>query len=86
MYPYIDDIIGLQNTAQAAAAFQTLQNLINILGLPTNPEKLVAPTSSMVCKGILFDIEAGLLQIPDKKLQEIKDLCLEWSNKTFASK
>ena len=36
--------------------------------------------------GILVDIEAGLLQSPDKKLEEIKDLCLEWSCKTFASK
>ena len=67
VYPYINDIIGLQNTAQAAAAFQTLQNHINSLGLPINPKKLVAPTSSMVCMGILVDIEASLLQIPDKK-------------------
>ena len=40
----------------------------------------------MVCMGILVDIKAGLLQIPDKKLQQIKDLCLEWSCQTFASK
>ena len=66
VYPYIDDIIGLQNTVHAAAAFQTLQNLINSLGLHINPKKLEAPTSSMVCIGILVDIEAGLLQIPDK--------------------
>ena len=41
VYPYIDDIIGLQNTAQAAAVFQTLQNFINSLGLPINLIKLV---------------------------------------------
>ena len=40
VYPYIDDIIGLQNTAQAAVAFQTLQNLINSLGLPINLKNL----------------------------------------------
>ena len=76
-YPYIDDIIGIQNKAQADVAFQTLQNLITSLGLPINPKKLVAPTSSMICMGILVDIEAGLLRIPDRKLQEIKDLCFE---------
>ena len=39
LYPYIDDIIGLQNTIHTAAAFQTLQNLINSLGLPINSKK-----------------------------------------------
>ena len=58
-------------------AFQTLQNLINSFGLPINLKKLVAPTSSMVCMGILVGIEASLLQIPDQKLKEIKDLCFQ---------
>ena len=49
VYPYIDDIIGIQDQARAEVAFQTLQNLIDNLGLPINAKKLVAPTKSMVC-------------------------------------
>ena len=33
VYPYIDDVVGLQNTGQAAVAFQTLQNLVSSLFL-----------------------------------------------------
>ena len=86
VYPYIDDIIGIQDEARAQVAFRTLQNLIDNLGLPINAKKLVAPTKSMVCMGILVDIEAGLLKIPDVKLHEIKNLCLQWACKTYATK
>ena len=40
VFPYIDDIIGVQSAVDAQRAFDTLKALVDNLGLPINPKKL----------------------------------------------
>ena len=41
---YLDDIIGVASPSTATSAFLSLNNLITMLGLPINADKLLAPT------------------------------------------
>ena len=86
VFPYIDDIIGVQSAVDAQRAFDTLKALVDNLGLPINPKKLVSPAKQVICMGILIDVENNILKIPDRKMAEIKSLCKKWAQKTTAIK
>ena len=64
VFPYIDDIIGIQSTVNAQKAFDTLKALVDNLGLPINPKKLVPRAKKVICMGILVDVEDNILKIP----------------------
>ena len=83
---YIDDIIGIQSAVNAQEAFDTLKALVDNLGLPINPKKLVPPAKKVICMGILVDVEDNILKIPDEKMAEIKSLCKQWAPKITATK
>ena len=86
VFPYIDDIIGVQSAVNAQKAFDTLKALVDNLGLPINPKKLVSPAKQVVCMGILVDVENNILRIPEEKMLEIKSLCNKWAYKTSATR
>ena len=86
VFPYIDDIIGVQSVVDAQKAFDTLKALADNLGLPINPKKLVPPAKQVVCMGILVDVENNILRIPEEKMLEIKSLCNKWAYKTSATR
>ena len=86
VFPYIDDIIGIQSAVNAQKAFDTLKALVDNLGLPINPKKLVPPAKKVICMGILVDVEDNILKIPDEKMAEIKSLCKQWTQKITATK
>ena len=67
-------------------AFQFLVNFLDQLGLTLNSKKLVSPTTSMVCLGILIDTENRTMSVPPEKLENIVKMCDEWQNKKFCSK
>ena len=56
------------------------------LGLKINPKKLVEPSTSVVCLGILINTEDRTMSIPPAKLQEIIQSCHEWHTKWLCSK
>ena len=86
LWNYIDDLIytGLPSTINQS--YQFLLSLLEELGLDISIEKLVAPATSVVCLGISIDTISRTISIPDQKLQEIKNLCLNWSHKAYCTK
>ena len=67
-------------------SFTFLQHLLPDLGLEVSPSKLVAPATQVVCLGILVDMVAQTISIPEDNLQQIKNICSSWSSKTYCSK
>ena len=83
---YLDDIIGVSTPAKAKNAFTSLSNLIQTLGLPVNPDKVVAPTHQMTCLGINIDARTATLTIPTEKIEQVKRLCNQWASKAYATR
>ena len=68
------------------ASFNFLKNLLAELGLDISPNKLVPPSTSVTCLGILIDSINKTISIPPEKLAEITQLCVQWSSKTYCGK
>ena len=86
LWNYIDDLIYTGLPSNIHNSYQFLLNLLQDLGLAISPEKLVAPTTTAICLGILVDTKARTISIPTKKLLEIKELCKDWVSKKYATK
>ena len=86
LWNYIDDLIYTGLPSQIHKSFAFLQQLLQDLGLQISAKKLVAPSTSVVCLGILIDTVSRTISIPQDKLQEIANLCKQWASKTYASK
>ena len=56
MFNYIDDLIYICLPHEINQAFQFIYCLLQDLGLEISQSKLVAPTTQVVCLGILIDI------------------------------
>ena len=65
---------------------ETLLELLTQLGLTINPKKLVAPSTSLICLGILINTETRTISVHSDKLDSIIDMCSQWQNKKFCSK
>ena len=83
---YLDDYIGVGNKHKADSHFQSLLNILQQVGLPVNQQKVEPPSSVIVCLGIQINAKTGVISIPDKKLQEIQEICKVWASKKFATK
>ena len=86
LFNYVDDIIYCGTPSKIHPAFQFLVDLLDQLGLTLNSKKLVSPTISMVCLGILIDTETRTMSVPPEKLENIIQMCAEWQNKKYFSK
>ena len=86
LFNYVDDIIQCGTPSKIYPAFQFLVDLLDQLGLTLNSKKLVSPTTSMVCLGILINTETRTMSVPPEKLENIIKMCDEWQNKKFGSK
>ena len=86
LWNYIDDLIYIGLPSNIYNSYQFLLNLLQDLGLAISPEKLVAPTTSAICLGILVDTKARTISIPAEKFLEIKTLCSNWVFKKYATK
>ena len=86
LFNYVDDIIYCGIPSKIEPAFKFLVDLLHHLGLDINPKKLVAPSTAMVCLGILVDTKTRTMSIPPEKLDNIVNMCAQWQNKKFCSK
>ena len=59
---------------------------MNELGLTISDSKLVAPSTKVVCLGVLIDTENGTVSIPPDKLHQINDTVRHWSQRTTCTK
>ena len=83
---YIDDLAGAEIPILSDFAFNDLADLLSSLGLIEAHDKACPPSTVMNFLGIEFDTVAETLTIPPQKLTEIKELLVNWSGKTKATK
>ena len=83
---YIDDFVGYGTPDVARRSYDCLRSVIERLGLTISQKKLVAPTTSAVCLGVLIDTIKGTVAIPEEKMCQIKQTVNEWQSKTTCSK
>ena len=83
---YIDDILGIDVPSKIDASFDALQSLLQELGFEISKKKLVAPTTSMNCLGIMVDTVNFTLAILQAKMQEILQVCEQWRHKCSCDK
>ena len=86
LFNYIDDLIYTGLPSQMDDSFNFLKNLLVELGLDISPKKLVPPSTSVTCLGILINSIQKTISIPPEKLAEITQLCIQWSTKTYSGK
>ena len=83
---YIDDIIGHSICSKAQDSFNTLFYLLQNLGFDISSKKIVAPSTRVTCLGVDIDIENFTISVTHEKIQEILQICEEWSSRTVVSK
>ena len=83
---YIDDFVDYGTPDIARRSYDCLRNVIERLGLTISEKKLVPPTTSAVCLGVLIDIVTGTIAIPDEKMCQIRQSVIEWQTKKTSSK
>ena len=86
MLNYIDDLIYIGLPSNITASYEFLIQLLQELGLEISQNKLVAPSTSVVCLGILVDSVNRTISIPEGKLAEIQKLCNSWKDKKSCTK
>ena len=65
---YIDDFLGYGMPNVARRSYDPLLDVMAQLGITVSKKELVAPTTHVVCLGILIDIIKGTVSIPHEKL------------------
>ena len=65
---------------------ERLGHLLQELGLEVSHHKTVAPSTQVICLGILVDTTKYTLSIPKNKLMEIKKIIALWQHKKYCSK
>ena len=83
---YIDDYVGLGIPDIAHASYDCLFHLMKGLGLTISDKKLVAPSTKVVCLGVLINTEEGTVSIPPEKLRQIIDTVRQWLTKVSCTK
>ena len=83
---YIDEYVGMGVPDITHASFNVLFQLMGDLGLTISDKKLVAPSTQVVCLGILINTENGTVSIPPDKLCQICDTVGQWLGKTSCTK
>jgi len=86
VFNYIDDLIGCEEPGNANPSYQFLLTLLHALGISISTEKLCPPQSEVPCLGIDINTQKGTMCIPSAKLATIYQQCLQWLDKTTATK
>ena len=83
---YIDDFVGCSTPDVVRRSYYCLRNVIGHLRLTISEKKLVVPTTSAVCLGVLIDTVKGTVAIPGEKMCQIKQSVIEWQSRLICSK
>ena len=82
---YIDNLGGAEVEGKAHAAFMTLGEILDDIGILESKSKACSPSRKMLFLGILIDTENMTVSIDQSRLDEVKKLLNDWHNKTNAS-
>ena len=66
LFNYIDNLIYIGLSSKIDAAFKFLSYLVADLGLEVSSKKLIPPSTSVICLGILIDSQQRTISISDK--------------------
>ena len=83
---YLDYFYEADTPAPAPSAFQSLQDLLDELGLQSSPDKDCPPSTHMICIGIQVDSDNLTLSVPLSRVQELLDELKHWSSPTTYTK
>ena len=83
---YIDDIYTCCHESVADHAFHSLISMSSAVGLPMNSQKVCAPTTSLAIMRIVVDVYSASFIIEEKKLDEIRVVCLQAFLRDFMTK
>ena len=83
---YIDDIIYIDLPSKFHSSYNFLLSLLHDLGLQVSETKLVPPHTKVTCLGIVVNTVDKTISIPSEKLQEIHDICVQWTSKNNCTK
>ena len=78
---YLDDLIYIGLHSSVDKAYQSLLDLLHELGLEISSNKLHPPDTKAVCLGILIDTIQRTMAIQVDKLDQIMQICEQWSDK-----
>ena len=80
---YLDDfiILGPRGALDCAQALDTVLRACTDLGVPLAMEKLEGPTECLTFLGIELDTTAGVLRLPQDKLDRTHTLLAQWARK-----
>ena len=82
VWNYIDDVFACVKEDKAQYAFDRLKQIIQELGLPLNPGKVVEPANKMICMGIGVNIKEKTVHIPDEKMEQIVTECVSFQHRS----
>ena len=83
---YIDDVNGHALPSKAFKSFNRLHQMLVELGIDISDQKVVSPSTSVICLGVEISTTNFTLSIPPAKLEEIIQICKNLVNKTTCSK
>ena len=83
---YLDDFIYIGLPSSVDKAYQSFLDLLQELGLEISSKKLHPPDTKVVCLGILIDTIQRTTAIPVDKLDQIMQVCEQWSDKRDCTK
>ena len=85
---YLDNYLffGRPLSSECAEALQRALSLCDELGVPVTKEKIEGPSTSLPFLGILLDTEAGEIQLPEEKLQRLKEVIRGWMGRKLCKK
>ena len=70
---YINDYIGVGVSSIGQCSFDHLLTLMRHLDLLVSQNKLIPPSTKVVCLGVFLDTEAGTISKPSEKLRQVND-------------
>ena len=86
VWNYIDNFLCISLPSEIGKTYTRLQELLSELGLFVSAKKMVPPSTKVTCLGIVVDTTEFTVSIPVEKLQVVKSLCHQWSNKHTCTK
>ena len=83
VYHYLDDfiVLGPPSSAQCLEDLQSLEAVCTSLGVPLAAHKREGPTTCLTFLGIELDSVAGVLRLPEDKLQRLTTILREWGDR-----
>ena len=88
IYHYLDDfiVVGPPCSSQCQTDLDALERTCFRFGVPLAAHKQVGPTTKLTFPGIEIDTVAGVIRLPEDKLQCLVSILTEWDDRKVCSR